>query len=256
MNEYLKIYLEFASDNIYGFIPILAIVYGIFFLVKKLFSRFPDPLIFVVLTFFIGLFTLPSLPRYFFEEETIERYKNRSEWRLVNITRNGAIIEPLTWFNAPIGHFNFVTPIPNALYDFNSGSHSFLLETVNFERGVTKEIASVDCASKKIIYASRDGEFLPFLDVWGNDTGYKYRTKDYQEMDKYNFPYEDYDYKTYCQTDYSNNYKIFRCKRLALRGVETLTPEILSSTNTQCVEQHDTPVDFDKLREILNRKNN
>ena len=82
--SWLNWYLSFAAENIYGFIPILAVVYAIFFLLRKLFKKLPHPGIFVGISFFICLFTIPSMPRYTFENDILSKYKNAGEYKLVN----------------------------------------------------------------------------------------------------------------------------------------------------------------------------
>ena len=60
-------FLNFAFTNIYGTAILLLPIYGLFWLLKKFIPSFPNPLSMVLILGVIGLFTLPSVPRYMLE---------------------------------------------------------------------------------------------------------------------------------------------------------------------------------------------
>ena len=98
--NWINWYINFTAESIYGMIPILLLVYVSFFLLRKVFTKLPDPAVFTVLSFFIGIATIPSIPSYIFEKEILERYKYASHYKLIHSVKHSVLTEPLTLFNA------------------------------------------------------------------------------------------------------------------------------------------------------------
>ena len=62
--SWLEWYIKFAGENVYGFVPLLAIIYLVFLLLKIIFPKLPDPGYFVFVSFFILIFAAPPISRY------------------------------------------------------------------------------------------------------------------------------------------------------------------------------------------------
>ena len=83
-------------ETIYGIVLICGVVYFLVKGIKKLIPAFPSPEILASLAFFIGIFTLPSIPRYQFEKEAFLQIEAGKDWvMVVNKTKLSSIIEPL-----------------------------------------------------------------------------------------------------------------------------------------------------------------
>lgn len=218
--EWIKSYLIFTSNNIYGFIPILVVVFLIFFILKLIFKNFPNPFIFVFISFIILIFTLPSVPRYIFETEILSEYENASEFKLVNSTRWGAFTEPITLIKTPIGFFHFVNPVSQIPigYDKNRSRNEFLSQIHRYNEEPIYEIVDVECSDKLISYSrSFDGI---------------YRSISFNEKMLEN------EYKIYCETNYEKEAKTFFCKANILMKMDNITEEIVSEVNKQCINEN------------------
>ncbi|MEG9861212.1 MAG: hypothetical protein V6Z81_01705 [Parvularculales bacterium] len=121
--DWLIWHINFAAHNILGFMPIVAIVYGLFFVLRRKFSKLPDPFIFGALTFLMCLFTILSIPKYIFEYKIVSMYKHLGKYKLGNEARWGNLSEPLTLFSTPIGLFHFISPIPEVVVGYEKTGH-------------------------------------------------------------------------------------------------------------------------------------
>ncbi len=210
-------YLNFAAGNIFGFIPILAGVYAGFFLLRKLFTRLPDPAVFVGVSFFICLVTVPSIPRYIFEEEILSKYKNAGEFKLVNSANWGAIVEPITLVKTPIGFFHFVSPIsPYSTWEnFKKKEvREYRSQIYRYSEPSITQLVDVDCSNNTISVSE------PIEGV------FKYVT--------FNENMSELETRIYCNTDYSSQVKIFQCKLNILNGISGASEGDVAEANQQC----------------------
>ena len=139
------------TNSIYGIGGIAVVIYIFLSALKKKFPKLPEPAYIAVPVFLIGLFTLPSLPRYQFEYDVMSKIEGKDWIRVVNKTEWGSLTEPLTWVKAPIGSVTVV--MPNS--PIEGGFREVLL------RYEEKEIVSIvepDCNNLKILYALPDKE--------------------------------------------------------------------------------------------------
>jgi len=97
-------------ESIYGIAIVAAAVFLLSVGIKKIYSKFPNPVILAALAFFVALFTLPSLPRYQFESESLSQIEGKDWIRVINKTSWGSLTEPLTWFRTPVGSIFMVMP--------------------------------------------------------------------------------------------------------------------------------------------------
>jgi hypothetical protein len=96
--------------------------------------------------FLIGLFTVPSLPRYQFERDTLEQLNGKDWIRVVNTTRWGDVLEPLTWVKTPIGSVTMLMPEAPDVGGFRE-------IVVQYEKKPVVSLVEADCARSTIIYA-------------------------------------------------------------------------------------------------------
>ncbi len=109
--DFLSATLEwFFVTSIYGGVLIIAAIYLLAKGLKKKVKRFPNPEVIGGIAFLLAVFTMPSIPRYTFERQTLADIEGKDWIRIVETTRWGGIAEPLTWVNTPIGAFHIVTP--------------------------------------------------------------------------------------------------------------------------------------------------
>ena len=97
-------------DSIIGILVIAAAVYFVATGIKRFIDNFPNPGVLAALVFIAGIFTLPSIPRYQFEKEALSQTDGKEWIRIINKTNLGSLIEPLTWFRAPVGSIFMVMP--------------------------------------------------------------------------------------------------------------------------------------------------
>ena len=191
-------------------------------------------ILFLVVSLFFGFSVFVSMPRYEFEDSIQKEFKNRSEWKLVSFARHGSLSEPLTLFDTPIGNFIFVMPLS---YDFGATGSTFLRTSINYELGQQTELVEVWCEDKKIRYAAPDGKFQPHLNFWGQETGYKYTSEDWQDMNSQLPPHMismNDEIKIYCNTDYSKELKIYHCKKKILSQLSNITIEAEFNADVRC----------------------
>ena len=100
------------TESIYGSSICAVIVAFLAVKLERIFPRCPNPFILAAITFIVALFTLPSIPRYQFEKSTLADISSKPWVRVINQTKLGDVIEPLTWVSAPVGSFFLAMPFP------------------------------------------------------------------------------------------------------------------------------------------------
>lgn len=81
-------------ESIYGIAVIAVVVYFIAVGIKKVIPKSPNPVAVAALAFVAALFTLPSLPRYQFERESLAQIEGKEWIRVISKTNWGSIAEP------------------------------------------------------------------------------------------------------------------------------------------------------------------
>ena len=214
--DYLNWYLNFAANNIYGFIPIIGTIYGFFFILKKVFKKLPNPLIFAGLSFFICIFTIPSIPRYNFENNVLLKYKNAGEFKLVNSSKWGALVEPVTLFKTPIGFFHYVSPVTHSSWkNFNENEErEFRSHIYRYSEPTRTQIINVHCSDMLISISEPIGGVYKYL--------------------VFNEKMNDNQKKIYCKTNFQNETNIFICKYRILSKITKPTEKEVINADNQC----------------------
>lgn len=209
-------YLNFAAENIYGFLPIMIVVYFVFVLLRKIFSNLPHPGVFVGLAFFIALFTIPSMPRFNFEKEILSKYSSAGEFKLVNKAGWGALHEPITLINTPTGFFHYVMPVAPAVFgSFDKNmEREFRSKIHRFDEPEISQIVNVNCPYNSISKSEpQDGIF---------------------RYTHFNEQMNDSERKIYCETDYEPEVRMFQCKYKILSKLSDVTEEATRTADAQC----------------------
>jgi len=136
-------------QTIYGIIGVAAVVYLISRALRKVSPRLPEPAVLAGLVFVVGLATLPSIPRYQFQRETLAKIEGTEWLRVVSKAKWGSVTEPLTWVNAPLGSVTVVMPNPPT-------RGSFRQVTMRYEEEPSVSLVEADCAQFSITYAQPD----------------------------------------------------------------------------------------------------
>lgn len=139
------------TGSIYGIVIIAAVVYFITLALRKTIPKVPNPYIIATVSFFIALFTMPSIPRYQFEKESLAQIEGKAWMRVVHKTKLGSIAEPLTWIKAPIGSLFIVMPNRS----IEGGYREVLLR---YKEKPVIRMADPDCIDKTILYSEPDAE--------------------------------------------------------------------------------------------------
>ncbi|MFC1665672.1 hypothetical protein ACFL17_08605 [Pseudomonadota bacterium] len=136
-------------DSIYGIIVIAGIIYVLAIGIKKVIPKSPNPGVLAILAGAIALFTLPSLPRYQFEHESLSQLEGKNWIRVIRKTNWGSLIEPLTWFRAPVGSIFMVMPSS----PIEGGYREVLLR---YEEKPQIRRSDPDCSGRTIFYSEPD----------------------------------------------------------------------------------------------------
>jgi hypothetical protein len=137
------------SDTIYGAVAVAAAIYVVLTGLRRTFPRLPEPTFIAAPVLVVGLLTLPSLPRYQFEQDTLAKIEGRGWIRVVNKTHWASLTEPLTWLRPPLGSITIV--MPNS--PLNGG---FREVTMQYEKAPDIAMVDPDCASSTILYSRQD----------------------------------------------------------------------------------------------------
>lgn len=135
--------------TIYGILGVAAVGYAISRALKKVWPRFPEPFAVAALVFVLGICTLPSIPRYQFQRETLAKIEGKEWLRVVSKAKWGSVTEPLTWVNAPLGSVTVVMPnLPT--------EGGFRQVTWRYEEEPTVSLIEADCGDSTIMYSRPD----------------------------------------------------------------------------------------------------
>ncbi len=136
-------------ESIYGIAVITVVIYFLAIGIKKVIPNSPNPAVAGAFVFVATLFTLPSIPRYQFEDESLSKIQEKDWIRVINKTKWGSITEPLTWFRAPIGSIFIV--MPNS--PMEGGYREVLLR---YEEEPRVTMSDPDCTDNTILYSEPD----------------------------------------------------------------------------------------------------
>lgn len=187
------------TNSIYGIGGIAVVIYVFLSALKKKFPKLPEPAYIAVPVFLIGLFTLPSLPRYQFEYDVMSKMEGKDWIRVVNKTEWGSLTEPLTWVKTPVGSVTVV--MPNS--PIEGGFREVLLR---YEEKEVISMVEPDCNNLTILYAQSDKEGV-----------FRYTTNSSVEM-------RDEQKKWYCEYDWSKEKEALR-REVLRQASETIKKE-------------------------------
>jgi hypothetical protein len=157
----------FLFNNIYGIALLVSPLFGIAWIAHKL-SRGS------LLPFYIAgglgalvFCTVPSVPRFLFEQRVLEQAASIPGIRLVNSTRWGDLVEPVTWFYAPYGAFRFVGPY-SSIQDIKGPNRMFREFVLRYgeEPGIYVRQVFCDDGEYSIAAPDEDGEFRIIAKDW------------------------------------------------------------------------------------------
>jgi hypothetical protein len=191
--------LWFFSETIYGIAVVAAPIYGVFWLLRRIWPRLPHPGVPTAVFALAALFSVSSIPRYTFEATALENVKLAKHMKLVATSKWGSITEPITWFHEPIGFFRLVGPSSGVgeVYDHNSERNSFTSVVLRY--GEDKQLiqhADADCSDKTVWYSQPDENGI-----------LRYATNSAVTMNEK-------DHEIFCETDYSEEQAYIRKKQL------------------------------------------
>lgn len=175
--------------TIYGVVGIAAAVYVVLIVLKKAFPRLPEPAFIAVPVFLIGLFTVPSLPRYQFERDVMAKIEGKDWVRVVNKTHWGSLTEPLTWLRTPVGSVTII--MPNSPIE-----GGFRQVTMRYEEETRVSMVYPDCSTLTILYSRPDKEGV-----------FRYTSNAPAKM-------SDEEQRWYCQYDWSKEREALRKEAL------------------------------------------
>jgi hypothetical protein len=179
--------------TIYGVLAVAGLLYVALREAKRRFPRFPEPLYIVGPLFLIGVVVVPSIPRYQFEKQTLAQIEGKGWIRVVNQTRIGDVLEPLTWVKTPVGSVTIIMPEPPT-------EDQFRLVVMQYGKEPRVSMADPDCARSKIIYAEP-----------GKDRVFRYTTQSPVQMS----PVER---SWFCDYDWTREKEAFRTEYLRPKG--------------------------------------
>jgi len=138
-------------DSMYGIAAITAVIYPLAMAIRKVIPAMPNPAVIAVPTFLVALFTLPRIPRYQFESESLSQIEGKAWIRVINKRKWGSLTEPLTWFYAPVGSIFVV--MPNS--PIEGGYREVLMR---YEEELRVTMSDPDCTDHTIMYSEPDSE--------------------------------------------------------------------------------------------------
>jgi hypothetical protein len=185
--------------TIYGLVAVAALLYVALRELRKRFPRVPNPTFVVGPVALIGLFVLPSIPRYLFEKRTLAQIEGKGWMRVVHTTKWGDILEPLTWVNAPIGSFTIIMPEPPV-------EGAFRQMIIRYEKEPIIRTVEADCSQSTIHYAEPDKDGI-----------FRYTTPYSVEMSALQK-------RWYCEYDWTREEEAFRTEYLRQAGDRSKKP--------------------------------
>jgi hypothetical protein len=140
----------FFTETIYGLIVLALPIYGLAYVFKKMVPRAPSPFAVAAVGFVLLLATVPSYPRFKFERDVLATLKGSPHAKVVATARYGDLLEPITWFYAPVGFVHAVSPNSQ----LNGGGFRRVIWRYNEERTITDE--EPDCEDFTKLTAAPD----------------------------------------------------------------------------------------------------
>jgi hypothetical protein len=136
-------------ETIDGIIAVAILLYVALWKVRKRFPKAPEPIYIVAPAILVALLVVPSIPRYLFEQETLEKIEGKAWIRVVEKMRWGSASEPLTWVMTPIGSVTIIMPDPPV-------EGAFRQEIMRYGKEPVVATVKADCNRSRIIYARPD----------------------------------------------------------------------------------------------------
>lgn len=176
-------------ESIYGIVVVAAAVYLTALGIKKVIPKLPNPFALAAIAFVVAICTVPSLPRYQFEDEALSQIEGREWVRVINKTNWGSLTEPLTWFHAPVGSVFMVMPNTQT----EGGFREVLLR---YQEQPQIRMSDPDCSGKTILYSEADNAGV------------------FREISKRSQPMSEQEYSIYCEYDWSKEKEALRVETL------------------------------------------
>ena len=178
-----------------GVLLAMAVAYFLAKVIRKIFPKFPKPETMMGLAFLIGLLTIPSIPKYSFENDTFAKLEGMTWVKIVNENYESSILDPVTWFKKPLNSIYFVQPA-NPLLGHTGYQEIFL------KYGEEDEVhfADPNCEDKTVHYSTPDSKGVV-----------RYVSPLPGEM-------EDHHFSLYCEHDWSVNEE--KLRQFLLKEVE------------------------------------
>ena len=207
--------IEYISNLVFNDIRVIAILlapfFGIAWLLKKKFTKAPDPFATTFVIGLIGILTVPSIPIYSFEKETIAHLeKSKDFMKAVRTNSTGSLTQPLTLLNPPISYFYIVAPsdiYQHILSNKNKDNSIYLRAfTIQYGKDPHLEYVDVNCKEQIIhnLCITGDGcskSLIPELDaITGEEITLNNHVLRYRHFNK---DMTEQEYADFCQIDYS-----------------------------------------------------
>ena len=138
-------------DSIFGVLIIGGLVYLILKNIKTSKSNTSLPIIIAGTIVWVGAFTLPSIPRYYFEEKVMLQLKGNNGIKIVEKVKSRELAEPLTWFYAPVK--SIVAIMPGDVLDPGFNVYIF-----DFKTAPIVAFVDADCKDNEVSVAKPDKE--------------------------------------------------------------------------------------------------
>jgi len=149
--------------TIYGMLGVAILVYLLFRDLRKTSPRFPEPALVAGVVFLVGVGTLPSIPRYQFQNEMLKHMlRIENSGRVASTSRWRSMTEPLTWVNPPIGAVTLIWPQSShfvgdgqriGLAPFENRFYEW---TMRYGEKPAESLVDPDCAQSTIRYTRPD----------------------------------------------------------------------------------------------------
>ncbi len=183
-------------ETIIGSLVVGAVAYGIFWAIKRVFPKAPNPAIMAGPFLLLGILTVPSIPRYLFEQEVFDMTKGSPWIRITNQTKSGDLVAPLTLIKTPISSITMVMPHdPVSLGVFRKIVMRYDEEPMVF-------FVDPDCEDSTVWYSQPDDEGTV-----------RYSTGKPQDM-------TEQERETYCAHDWAPEVEALRTEYLRLMDTE------------------------------------
>jgi hypothetical protein len=144
-------FVQTVLFSVYGIVGSAALLYWVLGLTKRWATWIPDPTYVVVPLALVAIVTVPSIPRYRFESESLATI-DASPWiRVVDKTKWGSLTEPLTLLRTPVGFFHLFMPDP-----MEAGNYREIILRYGEDPRVV--LSEPDCTDGTVLRAEADGE--------------------------------------------------------------------------------------------------